>query len=129
MVAHLPEHYAEHPEAFDFIKQVPVDWEESLVLDSAVGDYVTIARKERGGESWWLGGGTDETGRTVDVAPDFLDAGRRYVATVYRDAEGTHYQGPTRFDFEIVRYAKTSADTLSLTMAPGGGYAVAIRPE
>ena len=128
MVADLPEHYAEHPEAFDFIKRVAVDWEDSLVLDSAVGDHVTIARKERGGDTWWLGGGTDETGRTVNVALDFLDAGRAYRATIYRDAEDSHYEGPTRFHYVRETRAVSAADVLELAMAPGGGFAIEIAP-
>ncbi|WP_260483441.1 glycoside hydrolase family 97 protein [Sphingomicrobium flavum] len=124
MVADLPEHYAEHPEPFQFIKDVPTDWSESRVLEAAVGRYVITARKDRGSEDWYLGGATDEEGNNAKVALDFLDAGRSYVAQIYRDGPTAHYLGETRFDIVIEEREVTAADMLEMRMAPGGGFAV-----
>ena len=124
MVADLPEYYAEHPEPFQFIKDVPTDWSESRVLEAAVGRYVITARKDRGSEDWYLGGATDEEGNNAKVALDFLDAGRSYVAQIYRDGPTAHYLGETRFDIVIEEREVTAADMLEMRMAPGGGFAV-----
>ena len=129
MVADLPEHYAEHPGAFDFIKRVAVDWEESRVLDAEVGDYAVVARKERGGDKWYVGGGANEEGHDTRLALDFLDAGTTYTARIWRDAEDSHYAGPTRFDYVREDRSVTAADMLSLTMAPGGGFAIELEPR
>lgn len=128
MVADLPEHYAEHPEPFRFIKEVPVDWSESRVLAAEVGDYVVTARKDRNSEDWYLGGATDADAREMAIALDFLDPGRTYRAEIYRDAESAHFEGPTRFDIAIERREVTAADSLDLRMAPGGGFAIRLTP-
>lgn len=128
MVADLPEHYAEHPEPFRFIKEVPVDWSESRVLAAEVGDYVVTARKDRNSEDWYLGGATDADAREMAIALDFLDPGRTYRAEIYRDAESTHFEGPTRFDIAIERREVTATDSLDLRMAPGGGFAIRLTP-
>ncbi|MBX7495274.1 glycoside hydrolase family 97 protein [Qipengyuania sp. 6B39] len=128
MVADLPEHYAEHPGAFQFIKDVPADWSESRVLDAEIGEYVVTARKDRNSEEWFLGGGADEKGRDTRVALDFLDPGKTYRAQIYRDAETAHFQGPTRFDIVIEEREVAAGNTLDLRMAPGGGFAVRLIP-
>ena len=124
MAADLPEHYAQHKAAFQFIKDVPTDWAQSLVLDAAVGEFVVIARQDRNSADWYLGGGTDETGRTVKVSLDFLDPGKTYTAQIYRDGPNAHYVGPTRFDIAIEQRTVRKGDVLELPMAPGGGFAV-----
>src|SRR5678816_2463577 len=93
MAADLPENYAKFPKPFQFIKDVPVDWAETRVLNGEVGDYVTIARKDRNGDDWYLGAITDESARSLRVPLDFLAAGRRYWATIYRDGSDAGYQG------------------------------------
>ena len=128
MVADLPEHYAEHPAPFRFIKDVPADWSDSRVLAAEVGEYVVTARKDRGSADWYLGGGTDAEARSVPVALDFLDAGTRYRAQIYRDGPTTHFEGPTRFEIVIEEREVTATDTLTLPMAPGGGFAVRLIP-
>jgi len=129
MAADLPEHYEEHMDAFQFIKDVPVDWSESLILDAEVGDYVITARKDRGSEEWFVGGGTNEDARDVSVALDFLDDGKSYTAQIYRDGENAHYIGDTRFHIVIEERTVSFADKLDLTMAPGGGFAIRLVPD
>lgn len=126
MVTDLPEHYAGEP-AFGFIQQVATDWQRSLVLNGAIGDYVTIARKERVGEEWFLGSITDENPRRFDLRLDFLDPGVEYEALVYADGERAHWETrPT--EISITR-RRVDADTvLVVELAPGGGQAVRLRP-
>lgn len=92
MVADLPEHYAAHPQAFQFIRDVPTDWEDSRALAGEVGDYVAIARQQRGSRDWYLGALTDEQPRTLTVSLDFLEAGERYCAHLYLDGEGAEWR-------------------------------------
>ncbi len=126
MVTDLPEHYEGEP-AFGFIQDVAVDWEHSLVLNGAIGDYVTVARKERGGDQWFLGSITDENPRRFDVALDFLDAGVDYVAYVYADAENAHWE--TRPALMSIARKRVDADTvLTIELAPGGGQAIRFQP-
>ena len=128
MVADLPEHYAEHKDAFQFIKDVPADWAESRILEGEVGDYVVTARKDRNSAEWYIGGGTDASERSVSLALDFLDPGTSYRAEIYRDAATAHFEGPTRFDIVIEQRDLTATDRLDLRMAPGGGFAVRLVP-
>jgi len=124
MAADLPEHYAQHMDAFRFIEDVPTDWETSRMLNGEVGDYATIARKQRGGQDWYLGSVTDEQPRTLVVKLDFLDPGRKYEAQVYRDGDGADWHGDARFRFARETRAVTAADSLTLKLAPGGGEAI-----
>ena len=128
MAADLPEHYAGHPDAFQFIKDVAVDWDESRMLAGEVGEYAAIARKVRGGGAWFIGAINDRNPRTLELALDFLDPGKRYRAEIYRDGEGADWKGDARFRF--VREAKTVArgDALPLWLAGGGGAAVRLVP-
>ena len=124
MVADLPEHYAEHMDAFQFIKDVPADWKDSRVLMGEVGAYVVTARQDRNSADWYLGGGTDGEARTVSVPLDFLDDARRYTAQIYRDGPNARWEGPTRFDLVIEEREVRASDTLDLAMGAGGGFAV-----
>ncbi|WP_343345704.1 glycoside hydrolase family 97 protein [Sphingomicrobium sp. XHP0239] len=128
MVADLPEHYAEHPEAFRFIRDVAVDWETSRVLMGEVGDYVVTARKDRNSGDWYLAGGTDEDPRTVSVPLTFLEAGS-YTAQIYRDGPAASLDGDARFDIVIEERSVRAADTLDLAMAEGGGFAIRFVPQ
>ncbi|HEY0859388.1 MAG TPA: glycoside hydrolase family 97 protein [Pseudoxanthomonas sp.] len=123
MAADLLENYEKNPAPFQFIKDVPVDWDDTRVLNGEVGDYVTIARKERGGDNWYLGALTDEDGRTLDVPLSFLDEGRRYTAHIYRDGDQAHWKTAPQ-DIVIEERTVTRADTLALKLAPGGGQAI-----
>ncbi len=123
MAADLPEHYAEHLDAFQFIRDVPTDWAQTDALNGEVGDYVTIARKDRNSEDWYLGSLTNETGRELRVPLSFLTPGKTYTAEIYRDGDKADYKGD-RFDFVRETRKVTSTDTLTVRLAPGGGQAV-----
>ena len=128
MAADLQENYEAQPVAFDFIKAVPVDWDESRVLSGEVGGHAVIARKERGRPNWYVGGITNEDARTVPVALDFLDPGKTYVATIWRDGP-TAEAGPKGKDLVRETRRVRKGDRLDLRMAPGGGFAIRIAPR
>ncbi|MGE3614347.1 MAG: glycoside hydrolase family 97 protein [Gemmatimonadales bacterium] len=126
MAADLPENYARQP-AFQFIRDVAVDWDTTRVLDGRIGDYVVVARRERGGRTWFLGAISDEQARTIDVPLDFLPRGRRYQAEIYADGPGADWLRHP-LPVTITRRTVTSASRLRIAMAPGGGQAIRIRP-
>jgi alpha-glucosidase len=126
MAADLIENYEGQP-AFQFIRDVAVDWDTTRVLDARIGDYVVVARRERGGQTWFLGAITDEEGRTLDIPLDFLTQGRRYVAEIYADGPNADWQD-NPLPVTITRRAVTAATRLRLVLAPGGGQAIRIRP-
>ena len=126
MAADLPENYERQP-AFQFIRDVAVDWDTTRVLDARIGDYVAVARRERGGQSWFVGAITDEEGRTLDVPLTFLTPGRRYVAEIYADGPRAHWLS-NPLPVTITRQAVSSASRLQMVLAPGGGQAIRIRP-
>jgi alpha-glucosidase len=123
MAADLPENYEARPDAFRFIVDVPTDWEESVAVAGEVGDYVVFARQQRGADDWYLGAVTDEDERSVEVPLDFLEAGRRYTAQIYRDGEGADWQ-TNPYAITIEERAVGRGDVLNLWLAPGGGAAV-----
>lgn len=123
MAADLPENYAKHMDAFQFIKDVPADWAETRVLNGAVGDYVMIARKDRNSEDWYLGAVSDEDARTLSAPLSFLTPGKRYRAEIYRDGPGADWK-TNGHALTIEKRNVTSADTLTLALAPGGGQAI-----
>ena len=127
MAADLPENYRKHLDAFEFIKDVPVDWAETRVLNGEIGDFVTIVRKDRNGEGWYLGSVTDQHGRVLNVPLSFLDPGRRYLAQVYRDGDGAHWN-TAPFEFARESREVTSAETMTLRLAAGGGQAIRFVP-
>ncbi len=127
MAADLPEHYLQHREAFRFIEDVAVDWEQSRVLDGEVGDFVTIVRRDRNSRNWFLGSITDEHGRVLPVSLGFLEPGVRYRAEIYRDGEGADFRS-NPFGFVRETREVTSADALTLVLAPGGGQAIRFTP-
>ena len=128
MAADLPENYAKHMDAFQFIRDVPVDWSETHVLNGEVGDFATLVRKDRNSEGWYLGSVTDENARTLEVSLSFLSPKHRYVAEIYRDGEGAHYKDKP---FAFVRETRvvTHADTLTLKLGAGGGAAIRFVPN
>ena len=123
MAADLLAHYEANPGPFQFIKDVPVDWFETRVLNGEVGDFVTIVRKDRHSEDWYLGAISDEEGRSLSVSLGFLTPGVVYQAQIYRDGPEAHWQG-RREDIVIEQREVTSTDTLPLQLAPGGGQAI-----
>ena len=126
MAADLPENYEGQP-AFQFIRDVAVDWDTTRVIEGSIGDYVVVARRERGGQTWFLGAITDEEARTFDVPLSFLTPGRRYVAEIYADGPNANWiDNP--LPVTISRRPVTSATRLRLTLAPGGGQAIRLRP-
>ncbi len=128
MVPDLPENYAARPDAFRFIVDVPTDWEESVALAGQVGDYVVTARRERGGEDWYLGAITDEQPRRLRVPLTMLATGVAYVAEIYRDAADAHWDG-NPYALEIERQRLNNESVLELQLAAGGGAAIRFRPQ
>ncbi|HEX5830560.1 MAG TPA: glycoside hydrolase family 97 protein [Gemmatimonadaceae bacterium] len=126
MAADLIENYEGQP-AFQFIRDVAVDWDTTRVLEGKVGDHVVVARKARGSDEWFLGAITDEQARTFDVPLDFLPAGRRYVAEIYADGPGAHWRDDP-LSVAISSRPVTSASRLRVALAAGGGQAIRFRP-
>lgn len=126
MAADLPEHY-EHQPAFQFIRDVAVDWDTTRVVSGRIGDYVMVARRARGTQEWFVGAITDEEGRSLSLPLDFLPKGRRYVAEIYADGPTAHWKD-NPFPVAIGRKVVTSATTLRVVLAPGGGQAIRLRP-
>ncbi len=126
MAADLPENYVKQP-AFQFIRDVAVDWDTTQVIDGKIGDYVIVARKARNRPEWFLGAITDEDARTFDVPLSFLTKGQKYVAEIYADGPGANW----RDNPLAVAISKRNVDSntrLSVVLAPGGGQAIRIRP-
>ena len=124
MACDLPENYENQP-AFQFIRDVGVDWDKTVVLNGEVGDFVTIARKERETGNWFVGGITDENARDIDIDFDFLDDGVDYEAIIYKDAADANYkENPTAIFIENIDVKKGS--TLSVHLAEGGGFAISL---
>ncbi|HEX7336323.1 MAG TPA: glycoside hydrolase family 97 protein [Gemmatimonadales bacterium] len=126
MAADLPENYEGQP-AFQFIRDVAVDWDTTRVLDARIGDYVAVARRERDSPTWFLGAITDEEGRTLDLPLSFLPRGQRYVAEIYADGPKAHWLD-NPLAVTITSRAVTSATRLAVRLAPGGGQAIRLRP-
>jgi hypothetical protein len=127
MAADLPENYTAHEDAFQFIKDVPVDWDDTKILEAEPGDYVTIARKEKGKGNWYIGAITDEHGRTMNVGLGFLEKGKKYTAIVYKDGVGADWKdNPEAYAIEVVTV--DSGSKLMIRLAPGGGAAVSFTP-
>ena len=128
MACDLPENYMLHPDAFCFIEQVPCDWKRSILLDGKIGDFVVFAREDRNSNNWFVGGITDEEARITNVRLDFLDANKTYTATIYRDANDADWK-TNPYAYEINTMQLTSADSLSIRMAAGGGFAISLMLE
>ncbi len=126
MAADLPENYERQP-AFKFIRDVAVDWDTTRVLEGKIGDYVVVARRERNGQSWFVGAITDEEARTFDVPLSFLEPGRQYVAEIYADGPNANWVD-NPLPVTITQQTVTQATRLRLVLAPGGGQAIRIRP-
>ena len=125
MAADLPEHYEQFMDAFQFIKDVAIDWDESVYLEAEPGYYLTIARKEKGSRNWFVGNVNGTKARTANIKLDFLDKGKKYLATIYADAKEAHYKtNPQAYTIKTKKV--TSKSKLSQLSVPGGGFAVSI---
>lgn len=125
MAADTPEHYSEHLDAFKFIEDVAVDWSESRYLYAEPMQYIVVARKAKDSGEWFCGGVTDTEKRSFSIALDFLGEGS-FEATVYADAKDAHYrENPKAYD--ITSKTVTASDTIDVTMAPGGGFAISFK--
>jgi alpha-glucosidase len=127
MAADLPEHYENHP-AFKFIEDVPTDWETTRVLDSKIGAYTTVVRKERKGDGWYLGSITNEEQRNLTVALSFLEPNKAYTAEIYSDGVDADYN-TNPFPVVITKKVVQANDNLTLSLAPGGGTAIRFYPN
>ena len=123
MAADLLEHYEARPDAFRFIRDVPVDWDETRLVAGEIGESAVIARRERDGDDWYLGAVTDGEARTLRVPLDFLDAGRRYTAQIYRDGDAAGWRDDPH-DLVIESREVGAGDTLDIRMGPAGGQAI-----
>lgn len=127
MAADLPEHYMEKADAFQFIKDVAVDWSESRYLDAEPGEFIVVARRAKNSRNWFVGGVTDEQARSYDLSFDFLTPGVKYLAKIYRDApEANGLTNPEKYIIEQTEV--TSDSTLPVYMAPAGGFAISLTP-
>ena len=126
MAADLPENYAKYMDAFQFIRDVACDWDDSRYLEAEPADYVTVARKAKGTDNWFVGGKCDEQGHLTTLKLDFLDKGRKYEATIYADAKDAHYESNPKA-YTITRKTVKAGQTLKIQQAPGGGFAISIK--
>lgn len=125
MAADTPDNYNRFPDAFQFIKDVAVDWSESKYIEAEPGDYITVARKAKGTNNWFVGNVNGETPRTSNIDFSFLEKGKKYTATIYADAKDAHYKTNPQA-YTIKKIAVTNKSKLSQLSAPGGGYAISI---
>ncbi|MEJ5961156.1 glycoside hydrolase family 97 protein [Pedobacter immunditicola] len=123
MAADLPENYDRFPDAFQFIKDVALDWDDSKYLEAEPGQYVTVARKAKGTGQWFAGSVNGDKSRTSKISFDFLDAGKTYIATIYADAKDAHYKTNPQA-YNIRKVIVTNKSKLVQFSAPGGGYAI-----
>ncbi len=127
MAADLPENYEKYDDAFQFIRDVATDWDDSRYLEAEPARYITVARKAKGTDRWFIGGKCNEDGHQSDLRLDFLDKGKKYVCTVYADAKDADYEKNPKA-YVITRRTVKQGDRLRLKMAPGGGFAVSLFP-
>ena len=127
MAADLPENYEKYPDAFQFIKDVAVDWDESKYLEAEPGDYLTVARKTKGKATWFLGAITDENARKSEIKLDFLTKGKKYKAIIYEDAKDADWK-KNPIAYKISTIEVTFKSKINLNLAPGGGTAISFEP-
>ncbi|MBV7529176.1 glycoside hydrolase family 97 protein [Chitinophaga sp. sic0106] len=128
MAADLPEHYMRFKDAFQFIKDVAVDWDDSQYLEAEPGQYVTVARKAKGTGQWFLGSVQGDSARTSNISLSFLEPGKKYTATIYADAKDAHYKTNPQA-YTIKKVTVTNKSKLATYVAPGGGYAISFVEE
>ena len=125
MAADFPENYMKHPDAFQFIKDVACDWDESIYLEAEPMEYITAARKAKGTNNWFVGGITGQEAHTTNLTLNFLDPSKKYIATVYADAKNADYKTNPQA-YVIKKGVVTAKSLLKLTSVPGGGFAISI---
>ena len=128
MAADLPENYERFPDAFQFIKDVAVDWDDSKYLEAEPGRYITVARKAKGTNNWFVGCTANEDGHMANLSLDFLDPGRKYTATIYADGATAHYEKNPQA-YTIKQMKVTNKTKLTLRAAAGGGFAISIMEQ
>ncbi len=127
MASDLPENYEARPAPFQFIVDVPTDWQDTRVLNASIGNYLTVVRQDRNSADWYLGSITDEEGRVLAAPLHFLTPGKKYVAEIYRDGKNADWKN-NPYDIEINKILVDNATTLTLRLSPGGGQAIRLRP-
>jgi hypothetical protein len=127
MAADLPENYRSHMDAFQFIKDVAVDWDDTKILEAEPGDYISIARRAKGKDSWFIGAITDENSRTAVLSLNFLNAGKKYIISIYRDGADAHWKNNPE-SYLVEKFVADAKTILKLKLAPGGGAAVSLMP-
>jgi hypothetical protein len=127
MAADLPENYERYSDAFQFIKDVAVDWQDSKYLEAEPGDYLTVVRKAKNSEKWFLGAITDEKPRKSEIKLDFLSKGKKYKAIIYEDAKDAHWK-KNPIVYKITTIVVTNTSKIKLNLAPGGGTAISFEP-
>ena len=126
MAADLPENYQKYDDAFQFIRDVAVDWDKSIYLEAEPAKYITVARKAKGTDNWFIGGKCDAEGHKSIIHLDFLDKNRKYTCTIYRDASDADYEkNPS--SYVISKRIVTKGDVLRLKEARGGGFAISLK--
>jgi hypothetical protein len=125
MAADLPEHYEKYDDAFQFIRDVAADWSESKYLEAEPGDYITVARKAKGTDNWFIGGKCDENGHKSTIKLDFLEKGKKYACTLYADAKNADYEKNPKA-YVITKKTVKKGDVLKIDEARGGGFAVSV---
>lgn len=128
MAADLPENYDRFLDAFQFIKDVAVDWDDSKYLEAEPGEYITAVRKAKGSEKWFLGSVNGETARNTTLALNFLDPSKKYIATIYEDGKDAHYKTNPQ-SYKITKKKVRAKDKIKIYLAPGGGAAISFVPE
>lgn len=128
MATDLPEHYEKYDDAFQFIRDVAVDWDDSKYLEAEPGDYITVARKAKGTDNWFIGGKCDENGHKSVIKLDFLDKGKKYNCTIYADAKNAHYDHNPQA-YVITHKTVKRGDVLKINQASGGGFAVSLMAQ
>lgn len=128
MAADLPENYEKYSDAFQFIKDVALDWQKTIYLDAEPGDFIIVARKEKNSENWFIGAITDESARNKTIKLDFLNPEKSYIATIYKDGKNADWKNNPK-DYQIVKMKVNSKTSLDLIMAASGGIAISIVPE
>jgi hypothetical protein len=127
MAADLPENYERYPDAFQFIKEVAVDWQDSKYLEAEPGDYLTVARKDKHSENWFLGAITDENARNTELKLDFLSPNKKYKAIIYEDGKDADWEkNPKSYAIRTVEVSSKSK--IKLHLANGGGAAISFHP-
>lgn len=125
MAADLIENYEKRMDAFQFIKEVAVDWDDSKYLEAEPGDYITVARKAKGSDNWFVGAITDENGRIAKIPFNYLDSNTWYVATIYGDTPDAHWKN-NPMAYQIKKVLVNNRSVLKQPLAPGGGAAISV---